>query len=83
MRKSTVHGKAREEKDATGPECPCFVAVGIFSESQGSVLQTGPIKYQFGPRLMGTERATLQACDSIDRNSSGMSLAWMITQMRT
>lgn len=52
------------------------------SESQGCVLQTGPIKYQFDPTLMGVERATLLASDSLDVNSSRMSLAWMISQMR-
>ena len=61
-------GKVRGEKDATGPKFLCFVAVGGFSESQGSVLQIGPIKYPFDPRLMGTEKATLLVCDSIDIN---------------
>lgn len=75
-----VLGKGRWEKAATGPKCPCFAAVGGLSESQGSVLQIGRIK--FDPWLMGTERATLLACDSIDINSSGVSLAWMIPQMR-
>lgn len=56
---------------------------GGLSESQGFVLQTGPMKYQFDPRLMGIERATLLACDSIDINSSRTSLAWMTPQMRT
>lgn len=57
--------------------------MGGLSESQGFVLQTGPMKYQFDPRLMGIERATLLACDSIDINSSRTSLAWMTPQMRT
>lgn len=78
-----VLGTVRGEKGATGPLCPCFDTVGGLSESQGFVLQTGPMKYQFDPRLMGIERATLLACDSIDINSSRTSLAWMIPQMRT
>lgn len=76
-------GCEEREKDATGPQCPCYDAVEGLSESQGSVLQTGPIKYQFDPTLVDVERATLLACDTIDINSSRMSLAWMIPQMRT
>lgn len=75
-------GKVRGKKDATHPKCLYFVAVGGLSESQVLVLQIEPIKYQFDPRLMGTGKAKLLACDSIDINTSGTSLAWMITQMR-
>lgn len=78
-----VLGAVRREKDATGPQCPFYDAVGGLSESQGSVLQTGPIKYQFDPTLVDVERATLLACDIIDIYSSRMSLAWMIPQVRT
>lgn len=78
-----MRGKVRGKKDATHPKCPYFVTVGGLSERQVSVLQIGPIKYQFDPRLMGAGKAKLLACDSFDINTSGMSLAWMIPQMRT
>lgn len=82
VNKSVVLEKARGEKDATGPKCSCFVAVCALNESQGLVLQTRPIQYQFNPGLMSTERVTILTCDSIDISLSGTGLVWVVPWMR-
>lgn len=68
-----VLGKGRGEKDVAGSKCPCFVALGGLSESQRSVLQARPIKYQFDPRLTvpnepHSSRVKLVLDDTSDEN---------------
>jgi len=74
-----VHGawEVRGQRDEAVPKRSCFVALRA-TDSQEFVLQTRPIKCQFNPGLMGTERVTILPCDPIDTTSSETGSAWMI-----